>query len=369
MSYLQILDLVPQADSVLKLQSRCTYCEAEGLARNALFSLRIAADQRQEVVGGKDIYAAVCRHHYESLSKIRQHWPCSLAPCTRALFTPLSFEFWYVHCQVACCSCASHSSLTWSGYCIMRFLVITLCHVAKSLEFWNHFIVCCKQAHRAEWVGAMKQAQALSCNCFERKQFSLICCVLKMGSLKLWSPAGSTYLAKGFSVIWIWVKRDQDIAWKDAGLLLLLLSAQKQVCERYYYCLWTELVHWHPGQWFDKCARDRSWDSHQSVGMLWFEQGMTLAKYITWFHNLQWFFDKRSLWDLGSHWGKQRMRCQNLSYFIILATCMKACCNTKCLEPAQWKVFPIILNKNWITGLDYVTEHQAVESCFVEMQM
>ena len=88
---LQILDLVPQADSVLKLQSRCTYCEAEGLARNALFSLRIAADQRQEVVGGKDIYAAVCRHHYESLSKIRQYWEKYLATCTRAQW--LLFDF------------------------------------------------------------------------------------------------------------------------------------------------------------------------------------------------------------------------------------------------------------------------------------
>ena len=39
--------------------------------RPALFSLRIAADSRQEVVGGADKYAPVCRHHYVSLSKVR----------------------------------------------------------------------------------------------------------------------------------------------------------------------------------------------------------------------------------------------------------------------------------------------------------
>lgn len=68
----QILELVPQADSVTKLAGKCSYCEAAGVDRPALFSLRIAADERQEVVGGADKYAPVCRHHYRSLSDVRQ---------------------------------------------------------------------------------------------------------------------------------------------------------------------------------------------------------------------------------------------------------------------------------------------------------
>lgn len=38
----------------------------------AVFSLRIAADSRQELVGGADVYAPVCRRHYVELSAVRQ---------------------------------------------------------------------------------------------------------------------------------------------------------------------------------------------------------------------------------------------------------------------------------------------------------
>ena len=66
---LQVLDLVPMSDSVTKLTACCAYC-----ANPALFSLRIAADQRQEVVGGADKYAPVCRHHFTHLEELRT--PC-----------------------------------------------------------------------------------------------------------------------------------------------------------------------------------------------------------------------------------------------------------------------------------------------------
>ncbi|KAK9809157.1 hypothetical protein WJX72_010378 [[Myrmecia] bisecta] len=62
----QVLDLIPVADSVTKLKANCAYCSSR-----ALFSLRIAADDRQEVVGGADKYAPVCRQHYVSLSQLR----------------------------------------------------------------------------------------------------------------------------------------------------------------------------------------------------------------------------------------------------------------------------------------------------------
>lgn len=61
-----MLDLLPVADTVTKLASTCKFC-----ARPARFSLRIAADERQEVVGGADKYAPVCRQHYVELSDTR----------------------------------------------------------------------------------------------------------------------------------------------------------------------------------------------------------------------------------------------------------------------------------------------------------
>jgi len=61
-----VLDLLPVADTVTKLASTCNFC-----ANAARFSLRIAADERQEVVGGADKYAPVCRQHYVALSDTR----------------------------------------------------------------------------------------------------------------------------------------------------------------------------------------------------------------------------------------------------------------------------------------------------------
>jgi thymidine kinase len=64
---MQVLDMVPVANSVTKLAGKCAYC-----SENALFSLRIAADERQALVGGADKYAPVCRHHYVSLNDLRK---------------------------------------------------------------------------------------------------------------------------------------------------------------------------------------------------------------------------------------------------------------------------------------------------------
>lgn len=41
----------------------------------AVFSLRISADSRQEVVGGADVYAPVCRQHYVQLAAVRGGLP------------------------------------------------------------------------------------------------------------------------------------------------------------------------------------------------------------------------------------------------------------------------------------------------------
>lgn len=66
-----MLDLVPHADKITKLQAHCQYCLQTGVKRAAPFTLRYTAgsDTRQEVVGGAEQYAPVCRHHYVSLMR------------------------------------------------------------------------------------------------------------------------------------------------------------------------------------------------------------------------------------------------------------------------------------------------------------
>jgi len=62
----QVLDLVPYADSVTKLHGKCHFCEGK-----SLFSFRVAADDRQVLVGGEDKYVPTCRKHYVELARLR----------------------------------------------------------------------------------------------------------------------------------------------------------------------------------------------------------------------------------------------------------------------------------------------------------
>lgn len=68
---LQIIDVIPMADKIEHLEAECRYCQSVGTSTPAIFTLRIAADDRQEVVGGADKYAPVCRKHYNLFSEIR----------------------------------------------------------------------------------------------------------------------------------------------------------------------------------------------------------------------------------------------------------------------------------------------------------
>ena len=68
---LQIMDLIPHADDVMHIPADCSYCRAAGQPQAAHFTVRIAADDRQEVVGGADKYAPVCRKHYNVFSRLR----------------------------------------------------------------------------------------------------------------------------------------------------------------------------------------------------------------------------------------------------------------------------------------------------------
>lgn len=62
----QMLDAIPFADSVIRLSARCTYCSGA-----APFTMRIVADEAQELVGGAESYAPVCRRHYNALSSVQ----------------------------------------------------------------------------------------------------------------------------------------------------------------------------------------------------------------------------------------------------------------------------------------------------------
>jgi thymidine kinase len=62
-----VLDLVPLANKVEKLAGRCSHC-----GEPALFSVRVTADSRQELVGGSDKYVPACRYHYKMFSRLRE---------------------------------------------------------------------------------------------------------------------------------------------------------------------------------------------------------------------------------------------------------------------------------------------------------
>lgn len=58
-SFGSALELIPIADSVVKLKSRCELC-----GKAASFTFRKTGERKTEVVGGADIYMPVCRRHY-----------------------------------------------------------------------------------------------------------------------------------------------------------------------------------------------------------------------------------------------------------------------------------------------------------------
>ncbi|KAG9394174.1 Thymidine kinase [Carpediemonas membranifera] len=57
----RVIDLLPRAEHVTKLSAVCHIC-----GRNAPFSRRITADTDVEVIGGADMYVAVCRRCFHA---------------------------------------------------------------------------------------------------------------------------------------------------------------------------------------------------------------------------------------------------------------------------------------------------------------
>ncbi|GCB60669.1 hypothetical protein scyTo_0006906, partial [Scyliorhinus torazame] len=60
-----ILNLVPLAESVVKLSAVCTKCYGE-----AAYTKRLGAEQEVEVIGGTDMYRATCRSCYFANDKL-----------------------------------------------------------------------------------------------------------------------------------------------------------------------------------------------------------------------------------------------------------------------------------------------------------
>ncbi|KAG8195846.1 hypothetical protein JTE90_008538 [Oedothorax gibbosus] len=78
-----ILQLIPLAESVLKLNSVCMIC-----FEDASYTKRIGSETEVEVIGGKDKYMAVCRSCHNSTSPLPQNSkhqsPCKVTTIQQA---------------------------------------------------------------------------------------------------------------------------------------------------------------------------------------------------------------------------------------------------------------------------------------------
>jgi len=61
----EILKLLPIANTITKLSSKCHICQKE-----AIFTHRLVEDSEQILIGGSDIYVPLCRSHYVEKNKL-----------------------------------------------------------------------------------------------------------------------------------------------------------------------------------------------------------------------------------------------------------------------------------------------------------
>lgn len=62
-----LLDIIPIADSVTKLNARCELCN-----KRAYFTLRKTEETKTELIAGADVYMPVCRKHYVSGQVVKE---------------------------------------------------------------------------------------------------------------------------------------------------------------------------------------------------------------------------------------------------------------------------------------------------------
>ncbi|KAK6149656.1 hypothetical protein DH2020_017181 [Rehmannia glutinosa] len=66
-SFGSVLDLIPIADSVTKLNAKCEVC-----GKRAFFTLRKTDETRTELIAGAEVYMPVCRKHYVSGQVVKE---------------------------------------------------------------------------------------------------------------------------------------------------------------------------------------------------------------------------------------------------------------------------------------------------------
>lgn len=71
----RVLELVPLAESVIKLSAVCMMCK-----RDAAFSQRISSEREVEVIGGPEKYVALCRACHLGYTSVPSPIPCTPAP-------------------------------------------------------------------------------------------------------------------------------------------------------------------------------------------------------------------------------------------------------------------------------------------------
>ncbi|XWS50200.1 hypothetical protein CRYUN_Cryun12cG0068400 [Craigia yunnanensis] len=54
-----VLDIIPLADSVMKLSAQCELC-----GKHTFFTVRKSDETQTELIGGADVHMLVCRQHY-----------------------------------------------------------------------------------------------------------------------------------------------------------------------------------------------------------------------------------------------------------------------------------------------------------------
>lgn len=72
MAFGDILQLIPLAESVIKLSAICMSC-----FQNASFTKRISAEKAVEIIGGADKYMAVCRECFHQAENVKNDKICS----------------------------------------------------------------------------------------------------------------------------------------------------------------------------------------------------------------------------------------------------------------------------------------------------
>ncbi|XP_059307119.1 thymidine kinase a-like [Lycium ferocissimum] len=66
-SFGSVLDIIPIADTVTKLNARCELC-----GKRASFTLRKTEETRTELIAGAEVYMPVCRKHYVSGQVVKE---------------------------------------------------------------------------------------------------------------------------------------------------------------------------------------------------------------------------------------------------------------------------------------------------------